>query len=88
MNEQKTTLEIIAPSVEEAVEKGLDQLGLPRDAVTVEVLDEGKSGFLGMGNRQVRVRLSIGDESYSRKNTWKKVEKKPSILIQNDNRRI
>jgi spoIIIJ-associated protein len=63
MNEQKTTLEIIAPSVEEAVEKGLDQLGLPREAVSVEVVDEGKDGFLGIGNRKVRVRLSIADES-------------------------
>jgi len=63
MNEQKTTLEIIGISVEEAVEKGLDQLGLPRDAVSVVVLDEGKDGFLGIGNRKVRVRLSIAEES-------------------------
>ena len=62
MNEQKTTLEIIGPSVEEAVEKGLDQLGLPRDAVSIEVLDEGKDGFLGIGNRKVRVRLSIAED--------------------------
>ena len=63
MDEQKTTLEIIAPSVEEAIEQGLDQLGLPRDAVKVDIIDEGKGGFLGMGNRQVRVRLSIIDDS-------------------------
>ena len=63
MNSQKTTLEIMAPSVEEAVEKGLDQLGLPRDAVHVEVLDEGQGGFLGIGSRQVRVRLTIDDHS-------------------------
>jgi len=62
MSEQKATLEIIAPSVEEAIEQGLDQLGLPRDAVKVDVLDEGKSGFLGVGSRQVRVRLTIGEE--------------------------
>jgi spoIIIJ-associated protein len=61
MNDQKTTLEIIAPSVEEAVEKGLDQLGLPKDAVTIEVLDEGQGGFLGIGARQVRVRLALKD---------------------------
>jgi spoIIIJ-associated protein len=61
MNDQKTTLEIIAPTVEEAVEKGLDQLGLPKDAVTIEVLDEGQGGFLGIGSRQVRVRLSLKD---------------------------
>jgi spoIIIJ-associated protein len=63
MNDQKTTLEIIAPSVEEAIEQGLDQLGLPRDAVNVDVLDEGKNGFLGVGSRQVRVRLTITEAS-------------------------
>jgi spoIIIJ-associated protein len=61
MNDQKTTLEIIAPTVEEAVEKGLDQLGLPKDAINVEILDEGQGGFLGLGARQVRVRLSLKD---------------------------
>ncbi|MDP2965431.1 MAG: RNA-binding cell elongation regulator Jag/EloR [Pelolinea sp.] len=61
MNDQKTTLEIIAPTVDEAVEKGLDQLGLPKDAVTIEVLDEGQGGFLGIGARQVRVRLMLKD---------------------------
>lgn len=61
MNDQKTTLEIIAPSVDEAVERGLDQLGLPRNAVIVEVLDEGQGGFLGIGARQVRVRLTLND---------------------------
>lgn len=62
MNDQKTTLEILAPTVEEAVEKGLDQLGLPKDAINVEVLDEGQGGFLGLGARQVRVRLSLKDQ--------------------------
>ena len=33
MNGQNSTLEITAPSYEEAVEKGLDQLGLPRVCV-------------------------------------------------------
>lgn len=61
MNDQKTTLEVIAPSVEEAVEKGLDQLGLPKDAVSVEILDEGQGGFLGIGARQVRVRLTLNN---------------------------
>ena len=63
MSEQKTTLEIIAPTVDEAVEKGLDQLGLPKDAVSVEILDEGQGGFFGIGARQVRVRLSLKDHT-------------------------
>jgi len=63
MNSQKTTIEIIAPTVEEAIEKGLDQLGLPRDAVQVEVLDEDQGGFLEIGSRQVRVRLTLDDNT-------------------------
>lgn len=56
---ERTTLEVIAPSVEEALARGLEQLGVPKDMVDVEVLDEGTRGFLGIGSRQVRVRLSL-----------------------------
>ncbi len=59
MNSQHATLEIIAPSVEEAIEKGLTDLGLPSDAVDVEVLDEGSRGLFGLGARQARVRLLV-----------------------------
>ncbi|MHC1741346.1 MAG: RNA-binding cell elongation regulator Jag/EloR [Anaerolineaceae bacterium] len=61
MSQEKTTLEIIAPSVEEAITRGLDQLGLTQDAVVVEILDNGSRGLLGIGGRQSRVRLSIKD---------------------------
>lgn len=59
MSPENTTLEIIAFSVEEAVAKGLDQLGLPEEAVDIEVLDTGSKGFLGLGTRQARIRLRI-----------------------------
>jgi spoIIIJ-associated protein len=58
MNE-RTTLEKIAPSVDDAIEGGLAELGLSRDAVDVEVLDEGSRGLLGIGGRQARVRLTL-----------------------------
>jgi len=58
MNE-KTTLEIIAPTVEEAIAQGLAQLGLTADAVSVEVLDTGNRGLFGLGKPQVRVRLTV-----------------------------
>ncbi len=54
-----TTLEIIAPTVEEALSQGLAQLGLTADAVSVEVLDSGSKGLFGLGGRQVRVRLTV-----------------------------
>lgn len=44
--------------VEEATARGLDQLGLSRDEVEVEVLDDGSAGFLGFGGRPARVRLT------------------------------
>jgi len=55
----KTTLEIIAPTVEEAIADGLAQLGLTADAVSVEVLDTGSKGLFGLGKSQVRVRLTV-----------------------------
>ena len=58
MNE-KTTLEIIAPTVEEAIAQGLAELGLTADAVSVEVLDAGNKGLFGFGKHQVRVRLTV-----------------------------
>lgn len=62
MSENRATLEVIAPTIEEAVENGLRELGLPRESVDVEVLDEGNRGLFGLGTRQARVRLSIKSE--------------------------
>jgi spoIIIJ-associated protein len=59
MSEERTKLEVIAPSVEEAIEKGLEELGLTADDVDVEILDEGKKGLLGLGNRQARIALMV-----------------------------
>jgi spoIIIJ-associated protein len=59
MTEERTKLEVIAPSVEEAVEKGLNDLGLTRDDVEVEILDEGKRGLFGLNTRQARIALKI-----------------------------
>jgi spoIIIJ-associated protein len=64
MNE-KPTLEIIAPTVEEALAQGLAQLGLPAEAISMEVLDAGSKGLFGLGGRQVRVRLTVKSEQES-----------------------
>ena len=63
MNDKRTNIEIIAPTVEEAIEKGLNDLGLPRDSVDIEILDEGGKGLFGLGNRQARIRLTVKAES-------------------------
>lgn len=59
MDNNRATLEVIAQSVDEAIQKGLNELGLPREAVEVEILDEGSQGVLGIGSRQARVRISL-----------------------------
>lgn len=59
MPARRTSLEVIAPSVEEAVARGAAELGLSADDFEVEVLDEGGKGFLGLSARQARVRLTV-----------------------------
>lgn len=58
----KPSLEVIAPSVEEAVARGAGELGIPPEELDVEVLDEGSKGLFGLGTRQVRVRLTLRSE--------------------------
>ena len=59
MNDTRASLEIIAPSVEEAVAKGLEDLGMTEADVEVEVLDSGSKGLFGLGSRHARIRLTI-----------------------------
>lgn len=52
-------LEISARSVDEATQRALEQLGLRRDQVDIEVISEGKSGgLLGIGAEAARVRVT------------------------------
>ena len=59
MSDKRASLEIIAPTVEEALAKGLSDLGLSEKDVDVEVLDEGSRGLFGLRARQARIRLTI-----------------------------
>jgi spoIIIJ-associated protein len=59
MNSQRATIEIIAPTINEAIEKGLADLELTRNEVDIEILDEGSRGLFGLGSHQARVRLIV-----------------------------
>jgi spoIIIJ-associated protein len=63
MNTNRANLEVIAPTIEEAIAKGLADLGLPLEAVEVETLDEGSRGLFGLGSRHARVRLTVKNYS-------------------------
>ena len=51
-------IEVTGKTKEEAIEKGLAQLGLDQDDVSIEILDLGKTGFLGIGSVPAKVKLS------------------------------
>ena len=54
---KKEKLEISAKTVEEAIQRALEQLGVSREEVEVTVLKEGKSGILGMGAEEAKIRV-------------------------------
>jgi len=57
MAEKGQAIEATGADVEAAVAAGLARLGVDRDAVKIEVLDEGSRGVFGLRVREARVRL-------------------------------
>jgi len=51
-------MEFTAKTEDEAIAKGLAHLGLDRDDVSVEILNRGKTGFLGIGSVPAKVKLT------------------------------
>lgn len=56
---EENSVEVTAETVEEAIAKGLAELGVSPTEVIVEVLDEPSKGVLGIGARPARVRLEL-----------------------------
>jgi spoIIIJ-associated protein len=56
--EEVRFIEATGKDVESAVSSGLARLGLKRSDVIVEVLDEGSTGFFGLGGRNSTVRIT------------------------------
>jgi len=52
-------VEISSKSVEAAIHQALEQLGVSRDEVEVTVLSEGKTGILGLGAEEARIRVRL-----------------------------
>ena len=51
-------IEVTGKNEDEAIARGLAQLGLDRDDVSVEILERGKTGFLGIGSVPAKVKLT------------------------------
>lgn len=58
MSQNKREVEVRGADVDAAIENGLAQLGVGRNDVIIEVVDEGSKGLLGIGSRDAVVRLT------------------------------
>ncbi len=57
------SIEISAKTIDDAIEKGLAELGLERENVTVEVLENPKSGFFGIGGSLAKILMTeLGED--------------------------
>ena len=54
--------EFYAATVEEALDKASSALGVSRDQLSFEVLDQGSVGFLGIGTRDARILVRLSEE--------------------------
>ena len=57
-NDSLTAIDVKAPTLEQAIQQGLEKLGLSRNDVIIEIVEEGSRGVLGMGARDAVVRLT------------------------------
>ena len=58
-------LEISAKTVEEATRTALEQLGVTRDDVEITVIKKGKSGLLGVGSEDAKIKVVLLEEEES-----------------------
>ena len=65
---------IRAESVELAIQKGLDQLGITQDQAEIRVISEGKKGFLGFGKQEAVVSIT-SQSDLSMKEMTRELEK-------------
>ncbi|MEG0894475.1 MAG: RNA-binding cell elongation regulator Jag/EloR [Oscillospiraceae bacterium] len=78
---------ITALSVEEAVSQALIQLNAKKDECSIEILQEAKKGFLGLGKSQAVVRVSL-KENCCEKEIKKAPEKAENTCLDVNNQKL
>ena len=82
-------IEVSAKTYDEAVTDALVRLGATSDQVEIEVIDKGSSGFLGIGAKPVKIKVTktLTPETYLRKflsDIFNAMKLEVEILIQID----
>jgi len=60
------SVEVSAKNVDEAIDIALEELGLKRQQVEIEILTSGRPGLLGIGGEPARVRVTALEEGTAR----------------------
>jgi spoIIIJ-associated protein len=60
------SVEVSARTVDEAIDNALEELGLKRSQVNIEVLTAGKPGLFGLRGEQARIRVTALEEGMGR----------------------
>lgn len=68
------TLIVVAKTIEDAISEGLGQLGVTREEVDVEVLEQPSKGLFGFGGKEAKVSLHVIEK--------KRVKEKPSLTAE------
>jgi spoIIIJ-associated protein len=55
------SVEVSGRTVDEAIERALEELGAARDEVETQVLTEGSRGILGLGAEEARVKVTLAE---------------------------
>ena len=77
-------IEVTGKTEDEALTKGLQQLGLDRDDVSVEILERGKTGFLGIGSVPAKVKITYeAPDEPEGKEVIKRLYGKVDVVLEN-----
>jgi len=52
-------------TVSEATINACEELGVPRNEIAVEILNEGSSGVFGIGGKNARVKITLKNSNFS-----------------------
>ena len=56
-------IELNGKTIDEAKQAALDQLGVTEDLVEITIIKKGRTGVLGVGSEEARIRVRILDKS-------------------------